>query len=443
MVRKIIRIVISEFMCIVLLAVCIIPGKVYTADMVYLSNTSIFPDKCGGFVIITRDNTKYYINHVSADGSVYDVSADSIAVSSVNFCGTDAVLLSYARNTIVIVTCNVYSGKTESTLITHKDINIKEPLVCIDRNRNIYLADRKNKELYICNHTGELMGTISLPSYARDIFTDGCAYNVYCLTDSGIVNVGTNILTGGEIPSGQIGCGGEYYYSGQDVYTLSSTEGFKRIYHTGFPLVCRTLTDLYAAEDSTIYRIDDNDNISVYCDTGVQIKNLYVSGNTVAYTDSDNRLFLAESSCMIPVQTDHPTFYPKMITSSELKIEGKYISAVKQGMTVSQLKSKLNYGDYEIVVYDHNGRTVKSGTVGSGWKFVFSGGGNETELITVVKGDVTGEGQINRNDYKKVSDYITGKTDLNEVELNASDINSDGKTDLSDFYLIYRSSVYG
>ena len=86
---------------------------------------------------------------------------------------------------------------------------------------------------------------------------------------------------------------------------------------------------------------------------------------------------------------------------------------------------------------NHNGKEVKGGVVGTGWQLIFSGDGHKKVYYTVIKGDITGEGNINKNDCKLLSSAILGTEKLSEPQKKAADIDNNNTADISDLYQIY------
>ncbi len=55
------------------------------------------------------------------------------------------------------------------------------------------------------------------------------------------------------------------------------------------------------------------------------------------------------------------------------------------------------------------------------------------------KGDIDGDGDIDKEDIKLLNEYLEGKIDLNEEQLERADIDNDGKVDSQDLRrLLYR-----
>ncbi len=389
----------------------------------------------GGFRLITYDSTKYKIYSLYSDGSIFENAFESFGVTNAELSGKFLIVLSMTPNTLNIITYDIKNGSRNIILTDHTELN--DPIACADSNGSIYLCGRNDSHIYIHNRRGDLRDTVNLPGRIKRLFAGSA--DVFALTDSGLVNVSQNKITGGEIPPEEIELNGDFAWCGNTVYSLNPDSGLKTIYRSQYPLVCRTSSCIFESDGRTIYRINDEGTPVSQYDTGMNIQRITASAGNLACITADNSLRFIDISQMVPIEQPKVPVYPDKIVSSEVRISDSTIITEGNGTTLAQLKKKLNYGDYNITAYDQNGRTKTSGTVGTGWQLTFTGGGNELSYSIVVRGDLTGEGQVNSSDYKKAADYLTEKTKLTDIELTAADTNNDGRITLSDFYSIYRS----
>lgn len=123
------------------------------------------------------------------------------------------------------------------------------------------------------------------------------------------------------------------------------------------------------------------------------------------------------------------------INSSIYGIGNGYITEIPQGTTAAQLKKNINFGDYKIEFVNHNGKSVSSGTIGTGWKVKFIGN-DIKEYAAIINGDITGEGNINSRDISTLASFICGSGNLSNSQLLAADVNFDGICDSSDLYIL-------
>ena len=129
------------------------------------------------------------------------------------------------------------------------------------------------------------------------------------------------------------------------------------------------------------------------------------------------------------------------VSSSEYSVDNseKIISNITVGTTVSQLKKKISY-NCDFALY-YKGKIRKTGNVGTGMTAVFSNDNDKAEYTLIIKGDCTGEGNVNSRDKKAIFDYILGeKSVLNGVYFTAADINGDLVIDTKDLLLTAKAS---
>lgn len=128
------------------------------------------------------------------------------------------------------------------------------------------------------------------------------------------------------------------------------------------------------------------------------------------------------------------------LSSSSFRIDGSIIY-VPQGTTAAQLKKGLDYGSGSLTITNHNGVVGASGRVGTGWTLEHSFDSGSREYKTVVRGDVTGEGNINTNDLRRLADLLLSDAEPERAVMLAGDIDGDGTLSAADLYLIHSGRI--
>ncbi len=108
------------------------------------------------------------------------------------------------------------------------------------------------------------------------------------------------------------------------------------------------------------------------------------------------------------------------------------IRGIEPGTTIAQIKSNIDYGDCGISFTDHNGKAKTSGSIGTGAAITFSGGGESVTYTIIIRGDLTGEGNIKSNDKNSLYGYLLGSDSLTNTELLAADVTNNGTVDVKD-----------
>ncbi len=131
------------------------------------------------------------------------------------------------------------------------------------------------------------------------------------------------------------------------------------------------------------------------------------------------------------------------ITSDIYTFDGEFLTNIPAGTTIAVLKKHLTYEGYELVICNHHDKITSSGTVGTGFRLIFTSGGEIVrEYKTVIMGDVTGEGSRNTLDIRQLAKVLIGEAELDTCQLTAADINRNGWVDLKDLYYLQKA-YYG
>ena len=102
----------------------------------------------------------------------------------------------------------------------------------------------------------------------------------------------------------------------------------------------------------------------------------------------------------------------------------EYIIDLEPNTTLQLFLSKIKNEETMIHVYNLDGNEITETTkVGTGFvvKYIYEDVVLD-ELTIIVRGDLTGDGQINNTDYVKLKNYILTKTTFNEIEMKAGDL---------------------
>ena len=122
-----------------------------------------------------------------------------------------------------------------------------------------------------------------------------------------------------------------------------------------------------------------------------------------------------------------------ILTSSGLKLTGVNVSGLEPGMTLNDFNNKINALGGSISDADLKNK------VATGMKINVTNG-NETKTYTlIVKGDTSGDGEINALDLLQVQKNILGITKFNEVQKLGADASGDGEINALDLLKIQKN----
>lgn len=146
-----------------------------------------------------------------------------------------------------------------------------------------------------------------------------------------------------------------------------------------------------------------------------------------------------ESSTENTDNTQDTTYENLKYSSSVYEIDytNRLICNVSTKTTVSQFKKNFSCNG-EIKVFDKNNLQKTSGNVGTNMTVVFSKGSENAVYTISVKGDLTGEGNVNSLDLNVVFNHLLGIADLSSVQIISGDLNDDGVITNKDLVLIKR-----
>lgn len=218
-----------------------------------------------------------------------------------------------------------------------------------------------------------------------------------------------------------------------------------------------TKTDVYTRSDDYFIMNVTSSNILSYQLFGLKIYNSNGTDKTQEFEISDTlangRVTIKpKSTCVADTYTLKLTYngvtksksftLKALVESSKYKIDGDYI-IVSLGKAKSLSKTtfinNLNMFNNNYKVLDSAGSDITSTTslIGTNMKINIAG----KDFIIVVKGDISGDGQILSNDALLISRHLTYIRRLNEAQELAADVSGDGQVLSNDALLISRFLV--
>lgn len=127
-----------------------------------------------------------------------------------------------------------------------------------------------------------------------------------------------------------------------------------------------------------------------------------------------------------------------LVTSSGFKYSSSYISGIELGSDVCTIKSALESVGAIVQIVNSNGVEVTSGRVATGYKVKISNNKGNAELSVVVKGDTSGDGEINALDLLQVQKKILGTYMMDGAYSEAADTSRDGEINALDLLQIQK-----
>lgn len=122
-----------------------------------------------------------------------------------------------------------------------------------------------------------------------------------------------------------------------------------------------------------------------------------------------------------------------------IDFENSIIADIKPATTVAQFKKNLSCSGFDVKLYKYNKDTqLTSGAIGTGTTATFVSDKTTYKFTLTIKGDITGEGNINSRDKSIMFKHILGNAPLDSVFLNACDIDTNENINICDIILLLR-----
>ncbi|MBQ7521362.1 MAG: dockerin type I repeat-containing protein, partial [Clostridia bacterium] len=137
-----------------------------------------------------------------------------------------------------------------------------------------------------------------------------------------------------------------------------------------------------------------------------------------------------------PSQTtkDNNTFF---ISSYKVDESRGIIWDIPDGTTIATLKKNIVQGNYTLIFRNKDNTVKTSGKLGTGYTMTVQNGEQIVFVYRIsVKAELTGEGNVNSNDIKAMSNYVMRCNDLDELQFVSADLNGDGLVDSQDILLM-------
>lgn len=332
---------------------------------------------------------------------IYDIETDVITsfyILGTSYC--EGSQLAYSGNFVYIADDygNVFQYSTSGKLITTFEVHSDRCNLMCDYNGNVYCIT--NNSLYeISNRTLYHISNCNIDAPARfisdDTFIDDIG-DVYTFGNNGIFNP-INLQSTVHYPSGGI-------------------------YNN-----C-----VIIAEHNFINAVNIHSNeVERYSKLNKQIESLCVVNDNILAFVYHNGLpavchlrFSQLSKYTKNVNNENTPDVSSDITSEIYQIDynNQWITDMPSGTTVSKFKHNMQYNGFDVSFVRNDGKVLESGNVGTGTVATFYNDDVSVDYALSVKGDLTGEGNINSRDKNELFDFLLKETVPDGVYFDAADL---------------------
>ena len=191
-------------------------------------------------------------------------------------------------------------------------------------------------------------------------------------------------------------------------------------------LMCIDGKCVLAFTQSGVFTIQGN-NFTIISDTTPVSPCTYIGNNTII--DTKGVRFLYKSNHIAVISENDNTESDTNINKIVIRENLIYIPA---GTTYAQLYKVFDVNKSEFCVLKQDTTPLTYGKLGTGMTATY---GNDKYTI-IVKGDLTGEGNVNSRDLKAMMKHLTGEMLLGRDTQKAADLNSDNLINTKDLLLL-------
>ncbi len=159
------------------------------------------------------------------------------------------------------------------------------------------------------------------------------------------------------------------------------------------------------------------------------------------YNNMDAIISNSNSGAVGDISTNTPSTMAisTIVTTSGYKYSSGYLMNIGAGVDVSTVISSIEaISGTTTTVKNSAGKTVSSGNIGTGYKVVVTNNATSEELTVVIKGDVSGDGEINALDLLKTQKNILGISSLSGAYAKAADVSGEGTINALDLLKIQK-----
>lgn len=438
--------------------------EINAAEVNFNESTDLIAIKGEAFIVITY-NEKYFEMYRLTRSGINKFSAESMPANQAYYTSDMIYLLCQNSRNIPFIAIGDGGAGGDVGIIS--DVLLKENCFAAIDIGYIYLVDAGSPNT-VCKYTPKGIKTaeFNLNSEAGAVFTysTGSEEIVYAVTSDGILDLESDIFISCASPESPFQFYGDYCCDSNGwIFYFDTEKGFTSVLKTDYENVYIVNGSYYGMSGKTIYRLDDNGSPIAKYEFETEPKKVCASGSLFAALYSNDVYLIYESEFLEIItesavdSSENTSLSPSdsstensknslnkssevsaeinSISSDKYILESNIISNIPQGTTIAVLKSNIDYGTSAVTFINHNGKTVTSGQIGTGWQVTFTQNSTSKTYFTVVTGDVTGEGNINSRDTSALSNYLLFKSDLSEYAYYAADLNGDGEVNSLDLLL--------
>ena len=316
---------------------------------------------------------------------------------------------------------------------------------------NLYLTDERNNAVISRYTSGGLLIDSYTFTHSINGIVNGYSGGFYIVSGNKLYkNSGSGYyLTGnGTVGTPAAFCSNDILIDAQGRVYSVNTGGTTLLFNadcTGYqPSVCAIGTNIYCSNENQITRYDKSGNKLAYINLSGTIKALYSRNGKIFALSGNSRVNEIGESEFIQIRSEEKPDNNsadnnnKMISSNVYRVDSvNYrISSIDSPTTFAQFKKNMSFTGYKAKLF-RGTKELSTGNVGTAMTVVFSADNSYTYELSV-RGDITGEGNVNSRDIKELMAYLLGEISFDGVYYIAADVSGDDKVDILDLAVLSR-----
>lgn len=398
--------------------------------------TYYFYDNQSDYIVSTKGNSAY-INKIDNSYIKLDFNYDIIKCSYTN--KIFHFFLKCPKDNFSVIEFNYENNTTKEVFIENLTKTYNR-LCSVDSNGNYYFVDYNDRQvLYKYSQTGKHLRTYKFDIFISQIdTTDG--EKVVILTGANLCYLSNNKITTVqcEYPTFPLKMlHTNYCASKGEILDFTTGKRICSYRDDKVTLLSKGIADV-GYNTLTYTPFDKNENIRSYKFNdiidymfGYKNKIFIVIKNkvyTIEYTEMNEEKPKTTNSDYTSKTNDSILV---KIKSDRFKVDKNYISNISSKTTVTDFKKSIDAGDYNITL-TKRGVEKTSGYIGTGMKINFSKGNSTHTKTLIVKGDITGDGNVSSTDEKIIMQHLIGTAKLSDISQMAVSENNYSKVSSSD-----------
>ena len=421
----------------------------YTDYSVYTDNSKVVVNS-DGLYLISWSGKQMSVIRSAPDNIEAELSLNySPAVASVFGSTLVALCNDLDHNQLIVYTFDIVRDSLDSFAINDAYVRYDRGF-CYDGG-SLYLTDERRNNVINQYSSGGLLVDSCTFTYSVSAIVSGYSGGAYVVSGNKLFRNsggGYYAMGGGAVSSPAAFCFDDTLIDAQGrVYSVNSG-GMSLLFNADFsgnqPSACVIGSYIYCSNGNQITRYDMSGNKSAYLNVVGAVKAMYSRNGRIYALSGDSRINeIGEKEFILINNNDQSANNDSRSNNNKISSEvyrvdstNYRISLINSPTTFAQFKKNMRFDGYKAKLF-RGAKELTGGNVGTAMTAVFSSDNSYTYELAV-RGDITGEGNINSRDVKELMSYLLGDISFDGVYYIAADVSDDDEVDILDLAILSR-----